>query len=113
MTLQEKIEAVDALRKIEILFKYYEDPIYLKALKYSREALQKEIVVTKAVNDVFVLPKCYKIKGSKEDIEKLKEAIKKDDNAFGTFINELVTEKLKEQNTNYGIIFQKGDNKDE
>lgn len=112
MTLQEKIEAVDALRKIEILFKYYEDPIYLKALKYSRECLQKEIAYAKAVNDIFVYPKNYKVKGSKEDFENLKEAMKKD-NGLGLVITEIINDKLKEQQTNYGVIFQKGDSKDE
>lgn len=109
MTLQEKFEAVDALRKIEILFKYYEDPIYLKALKYSREQLQNEIALEKAVKDVFIYHKNYKVNPNKEDIEQLKEAMKKD-NGLGSVINELINEKMEEQQTNFGIIFQKGEN---
>lgn len=107
MTLEEKFKAVDALRKIEILFKYYEDPIYLKALEYSRQQLQHEIAVQKAVKDVFVFHKDY---GRAEiDKDEIIEAMKEPD-AFGKFIRELVDEKLKEQNTNFGFIFQKGDN---
>ncbi len=112
MTLQEKIEAVDALRKIEILFKYYEDPIYLKALKYSRECLQKEIAYAKAVNDVFVFPKKYTIKRNKEE---LKEAFKSEDK-FGKFITSLCNEAIYKK---YGIKNYysseewEGDHKDE
>lgn len=111
LTLQEKFEAVDALRKIEILFKYFEDPIYLKALKYSRQQLQHEIAVAKAVNEVFVFPKEYG--QTKIDKDEIIKAMKEDDGAFGSFIKKLVDEMLEEQQTNYGIIFQKGDNKDD
>lgn len=97
LTLEEKFKAVDALIKIEILFKYYEDPIYLKALKYSRQQLQHEIAMQNAVNDIFVYPKNYKVRPNKEDIEELKEAM-------------LIYEKMDDQYTNYGIIFQKGEN---